>query len=217
MTNTAKPAKSKNVYAFIDSQNLNVGTQKFGWKMDWQKFRRWLADEYGVTNAYMFIGYVPEFEALYEQMHDAGYMVVLKPTFDMTKPLTDAESEQVANAKPGEHAREAGQPDSPEKKPVKGNIDADLVLWAMKEIGNYDKMILVSGDGDFFSLVEYMEQKKRLYKILTPSFQYSQLYNKFEEYIVRLDQHKHELRYHDRKPGPRRSAGDRKQPVSRKK
>jgi hypothetical protein len=61
-------AKPKNVYAFIDSQNLNVGVQKFGWKMDWQKFRRWLADEYGVTKAFMFIGYVPEFEPLYEQL-----------------------------------------------------------------------------------------------------------------------------------------------------
>lgn len=201
MTESAKSSKNpKPVYAFIDSQNLNVGTQKFGWKMDWQKFRRWLSDEHGVTKAYMFIGYVPEFEALYEQMHDAGYMVVLKPTYDMTKPQPELTDE----VKPAE-AGSAAKPDhAEEKKPVKGNIDADLVLWAMKEIGNYDKMILVSGDGDFFSLVEYMESKKRLGKILTPSFQYSQLYNRFEDYIVRLDQFKRDLRYHDRKPSSRR-------------
>lgn len=194
--------KTKNVYAFIDSQNLNVGVQKFGWKMDWQKFRRWLGEQYGVTKAFMFIGYVPEFEALYEQMHDAGYMVVLKPTYDMTKPLpteSEADHAPVRDNSPSKDARE-----HEEKKPVKGNIDADLVLWAMKEIGNYDQMILVSGDGDFFSLVEYMESKKRLGHILTPSFQYSQLYNKFEQYIVRLDQHKRNLRYHDRKPTARR-------------
>lgn len=177
--------KPQNVYAFIDSQNLNVGVQKFGWKMDWQKFRKWLGDEYGVTKAFMFIGYVPEFESLYEQMHEAGYAVVLKPTYDMTKPMPDPS---------------APEEKEEDKKPVKGNIDADLVLWAMKEISNYDKAILVSGDGDFYSLVEYLESKKRLYKILTPSFQYSQLYNRFEDYIVRLDQFKRELRYHDRKP-----------------
>lgn len=181
---------TKGVYAFIDSQNLNVGVQKFGWKMDWQKFRRWLADEHGVTKAFMFIGYVPEFEAMYEQLHEAGYMIVLKPTYDMTRPQPDP------NADPNIKDED--------KKPVKGNIDADLVLWAMKEISNYDKAILVSGDGDFFSLVEYLAEKKRLYKILTPSFQYSQLYNKFEEYIVRLDQYKRELRYYDRKPMNRR-------------
>lgn len=182
--------RSSNIYAFIDSQNLNVGTQKFGWKMDWQKFRRFLAEKYGVTKAYMFIGYVPEFEPLYEQLHEAGYAIVLKPTYDMTKPQLDPDTPE-AKAKADE-----------EKKPVKGNIDADLVLWAMKDMSNYDKMILVSGDGDFFSLVEYMESKKRLAHILTPSFQYSQLYNKYEDYIVRLDQFKRELRYFDR-----RSAG----------
>lgn len=189
MKKASSDQKPRNVYAFIDSQNLNVGVQKFGWKMDWQKFRRFLAEKYGVTKAYMFIGYVPEFEPLYEQLHEAGYAIVLKPTFDMTKPLQDPNA---PDAKPDE-----------DKKPVKGNIDADLVLWAMKDMSNYDKMILVSGDGDFFSLVEYMEAKGRLAHILTPSFQYSQLYNKYEEYIVRLDQFKSELRYHDRRSSSR--------------
>src|SRR5438270_1884497 len=86
----ANSDRPKNVYAFIDSQNLNVGTQKFGWKMDWQKFRKFLADKYGVTKAFMFIGYVPEFEPLYEQLHEAGYAIVLKPTFDMTKPVPES-------------------------------------------------------------------------------------------------------------------------------
>ena len=88
------------VFAFIDSQNLNVGTQKFGWKMDWQKFRKFLADKYGVQKAFMFIGYVPEFEAMYEQLHEAGYMIVLKPTYDMSKPLPDPaiEAEKAAAA-----------------------------------------------------------------------------------------------------------------------
>lgn len=170
-----KPA----VYAFIDSQNLNVGTQKFGWKMNWARFRKWLGEEYGVTKAFMFIGYIPENEALYDQMHDAGFMVVLKPTFDVTRPR-----------------QEEDVPEE-EKRPVKGNIDADLVLWAMKEMGNYQKAIIVSGDGDFYSLVEYLESKKRLLHILTPSGHYSQLYNRYESYIVRLDQFKRTLSYHD--------------------
>lgn len=173
------------VYAFIDSQNLNIGTQKFGWKMNWARFRQFLADEYNVVNAYMFIGYIPENEALYEQMHDAGYLIVLKPTFDMT---------QIREL-------DADQPEQKEedKKPVKGNIDADLVLWAMKEMKAYDKAIIVSGDGDFFSLVEYLQSQERLLHIMTPSSHYSRLYNRYEEYIVRLDQFRRVLAYHDRK------------------
>lgn len=177
---TGKPR----VYAFIDSQNLNVSVQKFGWKMDWKKFRQFLADSYGVTQAYMFIGYMPEYEDIYEKMHEAGYAVVLKPTFDMSRPRTEK-----ADVKPED------------KKPVKGNVDADLVLWAMKEMDNYDKAVLVSGDGDFFALVEYLHQQHRLLKILTPTAQYSSLYHQFEEYIERLDEHRRQLAYHDR---PRR-------------
>jgi uncharacterized LabA/DUF88 family protein len=184
-----KPSKPSNVYAFIDSQNLNVGTQKFGWKMNWARFRVWLAEEYGVTKAFMFIGYIPENEALYEQMHDAGFMVVLKQTYDMTK----VRAEDKPDAEPVKEE---------DKKPIKGNIDADLVLWAMKELPNYDKAIIVSGDGDFFSLVEYLESQNHLLHVLTPSGHYSQLYNKYESYVVRLDAYKRELAYHDRKRRP---------------
>lgn len=173
------------VYAFIDSQNLNVGTQKFGWKMNWAKLRQFLADEYGVEKAYMFIGYIPENEDLYDQLHQAGYMIVLKPTFDLTKPRHEVSTEN-------DH-------DKSEDKPVKGNVDAELVLWAMKEMPNYKKAIIVSGDGDFYSLVEYLEGKGRLLHLLTPSGHYSRLYNRYEDYIIRLDQFRSTLAYRDNK------------------
>jgi len=173
-------------YAFIDSQNLNIGTQKFGWKMNWVRFRQFLAERYNVEKAYMFIGYLPENEDLYDKMHEAGYLIVLKPTFDVTKPRLEDEK--------GEEKEDA--------KPVKGNIDADLVLWAMKEIGNYQKAVIVSGDGDFFSLIEYLEHKGRLLHLLTPSGHYSQLYNPYEQYIVRLDQFRRELTYRGGKRRP---------------
>jgi uncharacterized LabA/DUF88 family protein len=187
--------RPERVYAFIDSQNLNVSTQKFGWKMDWQKFRQWLGDQYGVTKAFMFIGYIPENESLYEQMHEAGYAVVLKPTFDMTRPRPELASEE--SVTPGKETVKPQNQDKDNKKPVKGNIDAELVLWAMKEMSNYEKAIIVSGDGDFYCLVEYLEEKNRLKNLLTPSGHYSSLYNRYEEYVVRLDEHKRELRYHD--------------------
>ncbi len=187
-----RPDRPERVYAFIDSQNLNVSVQKFGWKIDWQKFRRFLTDKYGVTKAYMFIGYIPENESLYEQMHEAGYAVVLKPTFDMTKPRPELMTDE--SVEPG---KETVKVEEKEKKPVKGNIDAELVLWAMKEMSNYDKAIIVSGDGDFYCLVEYLQQKDRLLHLLTPTGHYSSLYNRYDDYVVRLDSFKRELRYHD--------------------
>src|SRR5476649_1805521 len=70
-------------YAFIDSQNLNLGVQKLGWKMDWRKFRQFLQREYNVEKAYMFIGYIAENVAMYEQLDDMGYLIVLKRTLEV--------------------------------------------------------------------------------------------------------------------------------------
>ncbi len=171
------------VYAFIDSQNLNVSVQNYGWKMNWKKFREFLTDKYGVDKAFMFIGYVPEHEDLYEKMHEAGYAVVLKQTYDMSRPAPEASPDK----KPGEERK------------IKGNVDADLVLWAMKELSNYDKCIIVSGDGDFHSLVEYLISKNRLLRLLTPTGHYSSLYRPLEQYIDRIDEHRRELAYYDKK------------------
>lgn len=166
--------------------------------MDWRKFRVFLSERHGVTKAFMFIGYVPEFEDMYVQLHDSGYAVVLKPTFDMTRPRPELVEKAEGKDKPEKEE---------EKKQTKGNIDADLVLWAMKELPHYSKAVLVSGDGDFYSLVEYLEEQGKLQKILAPSGHYSNLYNRFDSYVERLDQSRRELAYFDhkkRRPAPKK-------------
>ncbi len=169
-----QPIAKKPNFAFIDSQNLNLGVQRAGWKLDWKKFRAFLKDKYGVDRAYMFIGYVPENEDLYKQMQEAGYTVVLKPTVDMYMS-----EEELKN----------------EKHVTKGNADAELVLYAMKEIANYDKAIVVSGDGDFYCLVEYLSQKNKLLCLLAPNHHYSTLYRPFESFVVVLDTLRNQLSY----------------------
>lgn len=194
-----KSAPKKGNYAFIDSQNLNLGVQKIGWKMDWRKFRKWLEEKYGVTHAYMFIGYMVENESLYELMHDHGYLVVLKPTLEVKAPVEvlseEAAAEKAKNPPPPLPEGEVEKP----KMIVKGNIDADLVLYAMKELPNYDKALIVSGDGDFLSLVEYLAHEKKLLKVLAPNRRYSTLLKEFDEYIEGIDNHRRELAYHDRR------------------
>lgn len=166
--------QSKPNYAFIDSQNLNLGIQKNGWKMDWRKLRAYLRKEHNVQQAYMFIGYIQEHEAMYEQLHEAGYLIVLKPTVSM-------------------HAKE-----ETDKKPtIKGNIDAELVLYAMKELPNYQQAVIISGDGDFYCLAEYLASKNRLKHIMTPNRFYSTLLRPYEEHILRLDKLKAKLQHID--------------------
>ncbi len=149
--------KKITTYAFIDSQNLNLGVRSQGWRLDWQKFRQYLRNKYNVTNAFLFIGYKPGNEALYANLQKMGYLVILKPTLEL--------------------------PD----KSVKGNVDAELVLHTMIQFENFDKAIIFSGDEDFFCLVEYLESKNKLLHILTPNKHYSRLFKKYSGYIVQVD------------------------------
>ncbi len=206
-----EPPKPKGNYAFIDSQNLNLGVQKMGWKMDWHKLRLWLAEKHGVTHAYMFIGYMQENEALYEQMYAHGFLVVLKPTLEIKSPSQNGakdapttSSNAAKKAKPGEKPSEKTGVE--EKSLVKGNIDADLVLYAMKELPNYDKAVIISGDGDFFSLVEYLANGKKLAKVFTPNRRYSTLLKDFEPYIEDINTHRRELAYRDFRRAKSRSS-----------
>lgn len=148
---------TKITYTFIDSQNLNLGVRSQGWKLDWRKFRQYLRNKYSVEKAFLFIGYKPGNEALYTQMQQMGYVVILKPTLEL--------------------------PDGT----VKGNVDAELVLHTMIEYKNFDNAIIVSGDGDFHCLVEYLAQNNKLRYILTPNKHYSRLFKEFSTFIIRID------------------------------
>ncbi|MEK7565985.1 MAG: NYN domain-containing protein [Patescibacteria group bacterium] len=152
--------KQKTIYAFIDSQNLNLGVRSQGWRLDWKKFNQYLRDKYAVKKTYLFIGQVPGNELLYEFLQECGFILIFKPTL-----------QKIENG----------------KMIVKGNVDAELVLHTMIQYKNYSKAIIVSGDGDFYCLVEYLFSKRKLLKILAPTKHYSSLLRKFNDFIVRID------------------------------
>jgi uncharacterized LabA/DUF88 family protein len=129
--------RSRN-YAFIDSQNLNLGIQKLGWKLDYRKFRVYLKEKYAVEKAYLFIGFLPLNQVLYDNLQEAGFVLKFKPTI------------------PDEHGK------------IKGNVDADLVLCAILETGEYEKAVIVSSDGDFYSLVQHLYTTNKLETVLSP-------------------------------------------------
>lgn len=154
------------IYAFIDSQNLNLGVRSQGWKLDFSRFRVYLSDKYKVQKAFLFIGYMLKNKHLYEFLKNAGYELIFKPVL---------ESKQL-------------------KVKVKGNVDAELVLHSMIEFPKYQKAIIVSGDGDFYCLVEYLNKKNKLAKIMVPNKKYSSLLRKYGNYIVNIDLMKNKLR-----------------------
>lgn len=117
----------ENNFAFIDGANLHCGMNTLGWKLDYKKFRTWLADKYFVTRAYIFIGNIPKFGKLYTYLQECGFTLLFKEVvYD-------------GNGK------------------AKGNCDADLVLKTTEEYfeHKYDNAIIVSSDGDYSSLVAF--------------------------------------------------------------
>lgn len=151
-------------YAFIDSQNINLGIKSLGWELNWRKFRQYLRNKYNVSSAYLFIGYRAGNESLYTGLQQAGYTVILKPTMMLPGGI------------------------------VKGNVDAELVLHTMLQINNFDKAIIASGDGDFYCLVEHLVNTGKFLHLFTPNLLYSKFYKPYSSYIVRMDWLKNSLK-----------------------
>lgn len=131
--------KHGNNYAFIDGQNLYLAIKGLGWKLDYKRFRVYLKEKYGVQKAYMFMGFLPENKDLYSFLQSVGFILVFKPIMEL----------------------EGGK--------VKGNCDAELVLQAMIEYDDYERAVIVTGDGDFYCLVKHLHSKGKLEKLLAPS------------------------------------------------
>lgn len=153
-------------FAFIDSQNLNLSIREQGWIIDFRKFRKYLHDKYNIVKAFLFIGFVPEHKDMYTQLQKSGYILVFKPTLTL-----------------------------PSGKP-KGNVDAELVLHAMIEYKKYSKALIVTGDGDFYCLVDYLIKNKKLLKLMIPNRnKFSSLYRKMMKYIVFMNDLEGKLHY----------------------
>lgn len=132
-----------NNYAYIDGNNLYRGVNDSGWKIDFVRFRKWLFDKYSVTKAYYFIGLIPKEKDLYRNLQEAGYTLIFKEV------IYDSSGK------------------------AKGNCDADFVLQSVVDIyeNNCDQQVLVTSDGDYASLVKFLQTKNKLRVILSPSIE----------------------------------------------
>lgn len=134
-----KNIKSQGNYAFIDGQNLYLAIRELGWKIDYQRFRVYLREKYGIGKAYMFMGFLPANQALYNFLQSVGYVLIFKPIINGEKGL------------------------------VKGNCDAELVLQTMIDFDDYHQALIVTGDGDFYCLVKHLDDHEKLLRVLAPS------------------------------------------------
>ena len=158
--------KKENNIAFIDGQNLYMGTSLLGkraWKINLKKLRVFLKDKYKVETAYYFLGYIQENnQDLYNNIQESGFILSFRK----------------------HNSAMLGK--------KKGNVDTDIVFLAMKKLyrrDNFDKIILVSGDGDYKRLVDFLIEENKFKKLLSPNKKFmSSLYKGLgSEYFDYLD------------------------------
>lgn len=149
----------ENNFAYIDGANLHRGVTSLGWVLDYKKFRVWLKEKYGVANAYLFIGFVSKHKNLYTHLQEAGFILIYK---------------QVIYDGMGT---------------VKGNCDTILVLKVASDFyeKKFNKAVLVSSDGDYAELVEFLKNKQSLLIIVSPSNKCSYLLRKQNVPLLYLD------------------------------
>lgn len=127
------------VSIYIDGNNLYRAATELGYKIDYKRFRNWLRQKYSPEKVYIFIGLVPSRTSFYEHLQESGFILVFKQTVSVGGT-------------------------------IKGNCDAELVLKAVSDF--YTKTctscFLLTGDGDFGCLVEFLRDHNALKGVLSP-------------------------------------------------
>ena len=132
--------KKETNFAYIDAANLHKGIADLGWKLDYKRFYVWLSEKYTVNKAYFFIGLIPKYKSLYTYLQECGFTIVFKETIYDDNGKT------------------------------KGNCDAEVVLNVVRDYyeAKFDKVVLVTGDGDFACLATFLLEKSKLRVIVGP-------------------------------------------------
>jgi len=164
-------------FAFIDASNLFYGGEKsLGWKIDYQKLLKYIQDKYDVSKAFYFGGV---------EIHDFAYDYLANETVPLDKlekhlsNLIQNKASKLNEAEIlliGRHLQRNRfyrrlnkfgyqlhlkpiklyeQDDGTTKR--KANCDVDLAFHLMKERDNVERVILLSGDGDFLPLLKYLK------------------------------------------------------------
>ncbi len=124
---------------YIDGNNLYRSAKVLGYEIDYKKFRGWIRQKYNPTNVYLFIGLVPSRALFYEHLQECGFILVFKQTISF-------------------------------EGTVKGNCDAELVLKTVSDFytKTFTSCILITGDGDFGCLIEFLQNNKAIDSVVSP-------------------------------------------------
>ena len=130
---------NKKNFAFIDATNIIYGASDSGWRMDFKKLYRYLKDRFNVSRILYFAGRDKDnLKQLkfYKKLESFGYELYLVPV----KVFRDGRK--------------------------KADVDSRMTFEMMLHKDQYRKTIVMTGDGDFFWILEYLIKIGKIVKLI---------------------------------------------------
>ncbi len=137
---------TERVALFIDGANLYATAKTLGFDIDYKKLLTLFRSKGQLVRALYYTALAEDQEyssirPLIDWLDYNGFTIVTKPM----KEYTDAMG----------------------RRKVKGNMDIELAVDAMQLADNLDHIVLFSGDGDFRSLVQALQQKGKRVSVVS--------------------------------------------------
>lgn len=137
---------SERVALFIDGANLYATAKSLGFDIDYKRLLAYFRGKGHLVRALYYTALAEEQEyssirPLIDWLDYNGFTMVTKPTKEFT--------------------------DSTGRRKVKGNMDIELTVDAMRLSESLDHIVLFSGDGDFRSLVAALQQKGKRVSVVS--------------------------------------------------
>jgi uncharacterized LabA/DUF88 family protein len=168
-------------FVFIDASNLFYGGEKsLGWKINYKKLFEYLQTKYDASNVYYFGGVeTQDFQYDYQNSGTVPLSTLeqhlIQRLQNKGKELNEAQLLLI-----GRHLQRVRFYRKLEQfgyqlflKPVKlyehedgttkrkANCDVDMTFYMMKEKDHFDRLIVLSGDGDFLPVLKYLRKIKK--------------------------------------------------------
>lgn len=137
---------NERIALFIDGANLYATSKSLGFDIDYKRLLEHFRKKGQLVRALYYTALAEDQEyssirPLIDWLDYNGYTMVTKPTKEFT--------------------------DSAGRRKVKGNMDIELTVDAMRLADSLDHIVLFSGDGDFRSLVAALQEKGRRVSVVS--------------------------------------------------
>jgi len=165
-------------YAFVDASNLFYGGEKsLGWKIDYQKLLNYLKEKYEASRVLYFGGvelhsfqfdYLKEETVPVEKVESFLSKLIKEKGNELTEAMLLLLNRHLQRTRFYLKLQQFGyelhlkpvklyeQEDGTTKR--KANCDVDMTFYLMKEKDNFDRVLILSGDGDFLPVLKYLRE-----------------------------------------------------------